>query len=74
RGAPGWQDRVRREGHRTSRALVAAYLARIEAYDRRGPYLNTLITVNLARWRWRIRWTGTSGGRAGWSGRCTAFR
>jgi Asp-tRNA(Asn)/Glu-tRNA(Gln) amidotransferase A subunit family amidase len=38
--------RAFREGRLTSRALVAAHLARIDAYDRRGPYLNSLITVN----------------------------
>lgn len=30
----------------TARAVSRAYLDRIEAYDRRGPYLNSLITVN----------------------------
>jgi amidase len=30
----------------TARAITRAYLDRIEAYDRRGPYLNSLITVN----------------------------
>jgi len=30
----------------TARALVAAYHDRIEAYDKRGPYLNALITLN----------------------------
>ena len=30
----------------TSRALVQAYLARIDAYDRRGPAINAIITVN----------------------------
>lgn len=30
----------------TSRQLVALYLARIEAYDRRGPRINAIVTVN----------------------------
>lgn len=30
----------------SARDLVVAHLARIEAYDKRGPYLNSLITVN----------------------------
>jgi amidase len=30
----------------TARAVTQAYLDRIEAYDRRGPYLNSLIRVN----------------------------
>jgi amidase len=34
------------DGSLTCRALVQGYLARIEAYDKRGPALNALITVN----------------------------
>lgn len=34
------------QGRLTARDLVQAYLERIEAYDRRGPYLNALVTVN----------------------------
>src|SRR5579859_7487939 len=30
----------------TARAVTRAYLERIAAYDRRGPYLNSLITIN----------------------------
>lgn len=33
-------------GEHTTRQVVAAYLARIEAYDKRGPYLNSLISIN----------------------------
>ena len=33
-------------GRLTSRALVHAYLDRIEAYDRNGPKLNTVISIN----------------------------
>lgn len=33
-------------GATTSAALVKAYLARIDAYDRQGPRLNAMITVN----------------------------
>ena len=35
-----------RTGDLTCTALVAGYLARIEAYDRSGPMLNSIITVN----------------------------
>ncbi|MBW3534763.1 MAG: hypothetical protein KY453_06020 [Gemmatimonadetes bacterium] len=34
------------EGRTTARELVEAHLARIEAYDRSGPSLNALVTVN----------------------------
>jgi amidase len=34
------------DGSLTARAVTQAYLDRIEVYDRRGPYLNSLITVN----------------------------
>ena len=33
-------------GALTARGLVEAYLARIEAYDKQGPALNAIITVN----------------------------
>ncbi|MCU0635512.1 MAG: amidase family protein, partial [Gemmatimonadaceae bacterium] len=33
-------------GRLTCRALVGAYLARIDAYDRRGPAINALVTLN----------------------------
>ncbi len=36
------------DGTLTARALVEAYLDRIEAYDRRGPALNAIILVNPA--------------------------
>src|SRR5439155_2729278 len=35
-----------RSGALTCRQLVEAYLARIEAYDRSGPIINSIITVN----------------------------
>ena len=35
-------------GTLTSRQLVAAYLARIDAYDQKGPRLNSIITINPA--------------------------
>jgi amidase len=35
-----------RAGTRTVHAVIAACLARIAAYDKDGPYLNALITVN----------------------------
>jgi hypothetical protein len=33
-------------GHLTSRRLVDAYLARIDAYDQRGPRLNAIVALN----------------------------
>ena len=33
-------------GALTSEKLVSLYLARIEAYDKKGPALNTVITLN----------------------------
>jgi Asp-tRNA(Asn)/Glu-tRNA(Gln) amidotransferase A subunit family amidase len=38
--------RAMREQGLTARLLVEHYLARIEAYDKRGPALNTVITLN----------------------------
>src|SRR5574341_883332 len=35
-----------RAGTLTVHAVTAAYLARIAAYDKNGPYINSLITVN----------------------------
>src|SRR4030095_11057055 len=35
-----------RSGQATARAVTQAYLDRIAAYDRRGPHLNSLISVN----------------------------
>ncbi|HEY0342555.1 MAG TPA: amidase family protein, partial [Steroidobacteraceae bacterium] len=35
-------------GRVTSRQIVEAYLARIEAYDQRGPALNAVVTLNSA--------------------------
>ena len=37
-----------RAGSLTARALVEAYLGRIEAYDRNGPALNSIVSVNPA--------------------------
>ncbi len=34
------------DGRATSREITAAYLARIEAYDRQGPMLNAMIAMN----------------------------
>jgi amidase len=39
-------QRAMAEGRTTSAALVDAYLARIRAYDQRGPELNTMIRLN----------------------------
>jgi Asp-tRNA(Asn)/Glu-tRNA(Gln) amidotransferase A subunit family amidase len=41
-------QRAMTEGRATSAALVDAYLARIAAYDQRGPQLNALIRLNPA--------------------------
>jgi amidase len=40
------QQKAMTEGRVTSKALVQAYLNRIEAFDRKGSRLNTLIAVN----------------------------
>jgi len=40
------EQKAMTEGRVTSRALVEAYLRRIEAYDRQGPKLNAILTVN----------------------------
>ena len=40
------EQKAMTEGRTTSKALVQAYLDRIEAFDRRGPRLNALITIN----------------------------
>jgi Asp-tRNA(Asn)/Glu-tRNA(Gln) amidotransferase A subunit family amidase len=40
------EQRAMAEGRTTSKALVQAYLDRIEAFDHRGPRLNALITLN----------------------------
>ena len=39
-------QRAMSEGRTTSLALVDAYLARIAAYDQRGPAINSLILLN----------------------------
>ena len=36
-----------RSGQLTARQLVQMYLDRIEAYDKQGPYSNSIITINL---------------------------
>jgi len=40
------EQKAMSEGRTTSKALVQAYLNRIEAFERKGPRLNALITVN----------------------------
>src|ERR1700742_1351270 len=35
-----------RDGELTSHDVVAAYLARIAAYDKQGPYINSIINLN----------------------------
>jgi amidase len=35
-----------REGRVSTHEIIAAYLARIAAYDKKGPYINSIITVN----------------------------
>jgi amidase len=37
-----------RSGTFTARSVVEAYLARIEAYDKSGPYINSIISLNPA--------------------------
>ena len=38
-----------RTGALTTRALVEAYLERIEAYDRNGPAINSIISIDRTR-------------------------
>jgi amidase len=40
------EQKAMTEGRVTSKALVQAYLNRVEAFDRKGPKLNSLITLN----------------------------
>jgi Asp-tRNA(Asn)/Glu-tRNA(Gln) amidotransferase A subunit family amidase len=40
------EQKAMTEGRVTSKALVQAYLNRIEAFDRKGPRLNSMITIN----------------------------
>src|SRR3984893_13083052 len=40
------EEKAMTQGRITSKALVQAYLDRIEAFDHRGPGLNALITLN----------------------------
>ena len=40
------EQKAMAEGRVTSKALVQAYLKRIEAFDQRGPRLNAIITIN----------------------------
>src|SRR5712672_952295 len=40
------EEKAMAAGRITSKALVQAYLDRIEAFDHRGPRLNAMITLN----------------------------
>ena len=40
------QQKAMTEGRVASKALVQSYLNRIEAFDQRGPRLNSLIVIN----------------------------
>jgi amidase len=40
------EQKAMSEGRVTSKALVEAYLKRIEAYDHQGPKLNSILTIN----------------------------
>lgn len=44
----GQIHKAMRKGHITCRQLVTAYLKRIEAFDKQGPSLNSIITINPA--------------------------
>ncbi|MGO9378668.1 MAG: amidase family protein [Dissulfurispiraceae bacterium] len=56
-----------REGRITSRRLVETYLARIEAYDKKGPAINSIITTNpnaleeASMLDWKFRESGLIG-------------
>ena len=56
----------------TSRELVAGYLARIDAYDRRGPALNAMVVLNPNAAAAAAGST-QSVRRVSCAGRCTAF-
>ena len=63
-----------RSGDLSAAELVSRYLARIEAYDRNGPALNSVINVNprAVEEAEALDKAFADGGLTG--GRCTAFR
>ena len=60
-------------GQETSRSLVEKYLARIDAIDRRGPELRSVLEINPDALRSPTRST-PSARRAACAARCTASR
>ena len=62
-----------KSGKFTARAIVEKYLERIEAIDKHGPALNSVIEMNPDALAIADRWT-RSEKRRGRAGRCTAFR
>jgi hypothetical protein len=61
------------KGTLTSERLTQMFLARIDAYDRKGPALRAVLTINPKRSKPRARWTRSARARAR-ARRCTAFR
>ena len=60
------QDAMR-AGRVTSKDLVEAYLARIRAYDKAGPGINAMISLNPKAWKKRTRSTPSDGRRGAWT-------
>ena len=62
-----------KSGQLTCRGLVQFYLDRIAAYDKHGPTLNSIITLNGGRSTKRPSSTASTTPRVRWV-RCTASR
>ena len=63
-----------RSGATTSADLVAGYLARIDALDRRGPAVHAIRCLAPGRGGRRRSAGRRARGTAGYAGRCTAYR
>jgi hypothetical protein len=61
------------KGTLTSEKLTQIYLGRIAAYDKHGPAINAIITLNPTRWLKPERWTRNAR-PARYVGRCMASR
>ena len=66
-------QRMMESGEHTARSIAQAYIERIEAMDRQGPELRSMIEINPTRSISPTSWT-PSAGPAVRAGRCTAFR
>ena len=61
------------DGRETSRSIVASYIARIEALDRRGPELRSVLEINPDALAIANGWTPNASAGAS-AARCTASR